>query len=287
MKRIKSTMLSMLTVCALLLMVACGAQSTDSSAPTESTTPAAQTANSSTDSTVTPDTQQQVELTISAAASLTDALNEIKTSYEGEPPNAKLNFNFGASGALQRQIEQGAPADVFISASASNMKALVEKSLVKDSKTLLENDLVLVVPAKDGVEIKALDDLKGDAIKKIAIGIPDSVPAGKYTKEALTNQQLWDELEPKLVQAKDVRQVLQYVATGNADAGFVYKTDALSTTDTSISLTVDSKLHSPITYPLGIVAATSHEEEARQFYDYLQTEPALQVLEKYGFRKAE
>ncbi|WP_025677002.1 molybdate ABC transporter substrate-binding protein [Paenibacillus massiliensis] len=286
-KRIKSTMFSMLTACALLLMVACGAQGTESSAPTESTTPAAQTANSSTDSTVTPDAQQQVELTISAAASLTDALNELKTSYEGEHPNAKLNFNFGASGALQRQIEQGAPADVFISASASNMKALIEKSLVKDSKTLLENDLVLVVPAKDGVEIKTLDDLKGDAIKKIAIGIPDSVPAGKYTKEALTNQQLWDELEPKLVQAKDVRQVLQYVATGNADAGFVYKTDALSTTDTSISLTVDSKLHSPITYPLGIVAATSHEEDARQFYDYLQTEPALQVLEKYGFRKAE
>lgn len=287
MKRIKSTMFSMLTACALLLMVACGAQSTESSAPTESTTLAAQTANSSSDSTVTPDAQQQVELTISAAASLTDALNELKTSYEGEHSNAKLNFNFGASGALQRQIEQGAPADVFISASASNMKALVEKSLVKDSKTLLENDLVLVVPAKDGVEIKTLDDLKGDAIKKIAIGIPDSVPAGKYTKEALTNQQLWDELEPKLVQAKDVRQVLQYVATGNADAGFVYKTDALSTTDTSISLTVDSKLHSPITYPLGIVAATSHEEDARQFYDYLQTEPALQVLEKYGFRKAE
>lgn len=286
MKRIKSTMLSLLTVCALILMVACGAQGSESSAPTESTTPAAQTANSNTDRTVTPDAQQ-VELTISAAASLTDALNEIKTSYEQEHPNAKLNFNFGASGALQRQIEQGAPADVFISASASNMKALVEKSLVKDSKTLLENDLVLVVPAKDGVEIKALDDLKGDAIKKIAIGIPDSVPAGKYTKETLTNQQLWDELEPKLVQAKDVRQVLQYVATGNADAGFVYKTDALSTTDTSISLTVDSKLHSQITYPLGMVAATSHEGEAREFYDYLQTEPALQVFEKYGFRKSE
>lgn len=286
MKRIKSTMLCLLTVCALLMMVACGAQGRESSAPTESATLAAQTTNSNTDSAVTPDVQQ-VELTISAAASLTDALIEIKTSYEQEHPNSKLNFNFGASGALQRQIEQGAPADVFISASASNMKALVEKSLVKDSKTLLENDLVLVVPAKDGVEIKALDDLKGDAIKKIAIGIPDSVPAGKYTKETLTNQKLWDELEPKLVQAKDVRQVLQYVATGNADAGFVYKTDALSTTDTNISLTVDSKLHSPITYPLGMVAATSHEGEARQFYDYLQTEPALQVLEKYGFRKAE
>ncbi|MEC0183656.1 molybdate ABC transporter substrate-binding protein [Paenibacillus peoriae] len=285
MRRIKSTIGSLVAIWALVVLVACGSQSAAPAAPVKSDAPAAQTTTENTAGTKAPD-QQQVELTISAAASLTDALNEIKTGYEQEHPNVKLNFNFGASGALQRQIEQGAPADVFISASTSSMKALEGKALVKKSSTLLANDLVLVVPAKDGVAIKKLDDLKGQDIKKVAIGIPDSVPAGKYAQEVLTNQKLWSELEPKLVQAKDVRQVLQYVATGNADAGFVYKTDALSTKDTSIALTVDSKLHSPITYPLGLVAATSHEEDASQFYDYLQTEPALQVMEKYGFRKA-
>ncbi|MEK5090008.1 molybdate ABC transporter substrate-binding protein [Paenibacillus sp. FSL M8-0228] len=286
MRRIKSTIGSLVAIWALVVLVACGSQSAAPAASVEPAATAAQTTTENTEGTKAPD-QQQVELTISAAASLTDALNEIKTGYEREHPNVKLNFNFGASGALQRQIEQGAPADVFISASTSSMKALEGKALVKKSSTLLANDLVLVVPAKDGVALKKLDDLKGQDIKTVAIGIPDSVPAGKYAQEALTNQKLWSELEPKLVQAKDVRQVLQYVATGNADAGFVYKTDALSTKDTRIALTVDSKLHSPITYPLGLVAATSHEEDARQFYDYLQTEPALQVMEKYGFRKAE
>lgn len=247
----------------ILMLAACGSQTTTKS-----------------------DQAESVELTISAAASLTDALNELKAVYEKQHTNVKLNFNYGASGALQQQIEQGAPADLFISASNSVLKSLEEKGFVKDGSPLLQNDLVVVVPTSGGADMKQLDDLKGDSIKKLAIGIPDSVPAGKYAQEALTNQKLWDGLQAKLVQAKDVRQVLQYVATGNADAGFVYKTDALSTNETKIAFTVDAALHSPITYPIGLVSSTSHEEEARQLYDYLKTESALKIMEKYGFKRA-
>lgn len=287
MKKFQSVVGSLLAVLLLSVLVACGSQDNTSTDQAASTNVASNQTQTETNKSASTENKEQVDLTISAAASLTDALNELKSGYEQDHPNVKLNFNYGASGALQRQIEQGAPADVFISASTSVLKSLEEQGLIKESSPLLENDLVVVVPAKDGATIGQLEDLKGDDIKKLAVGIPDSVPAGKYTQETLTNQNMWDELQNKVVQAKDVRQVLQYVATGNADAGFVYKTDALSTTDTTIAFTVDSKLHSPITYPIGLITATKHEEEARQFYDYLKTEPAIQLMEKYGFRKAE
>ncbi|MNJ31321.1 Molybdate-binding periplasmic protein precursor [compost metagenome] len=284
--KFQSVIGSLLAILLLSVLAACGSQDNASKDQAASKNLATNQTQSETNKNDSKENKEQVDLTISAAASLSDALNELKTGYEQDYPNVKLNFNFGASGALQRQIEQGAPADVFISASTSVLKSLEEQSLIKESSPLLENDLVVVVPAKDGATIGQLEDLKGDAIMKLAVGIPDSVPAGEYTQEVLNNQNMWDELQSKIVQAKDVRQVLQYVATGNADAGFVYKTDALSTNNTTIAFTVDSKLHSPITYPIGLIAVTKHEEEARQFYDYLKTEPAIQLMEKYGFRRA-
>ena len=228
---------------------------------------------------------QQVELTISAAASMTDALQEIQQAYEAEHANVKLNFNFGASGALQQQIEQGAPADLFLSAAVKNMKALEDKQLIDSSheKDLLANELVAVVNAKEPAQVSGMEDLKGTGLKKIAIGIPESVPAGNYAKEALTNAKLWDTLQSKLVQAKDVRQVLQYVETGNADAGFVYKTDALTSDQVNVAFTVDPSAYTPIVYPVGIVKATKHSKEAGDFYDYLQTDSALDIFKKYGF----
>jgi molybdate transport system substrate-binding protein len=272
----------------VVMLAACGSQTNTTTDQTTSKNQSNQVeTETNTNKTINnKDKSELIELTISAAASLTDALNELKKRYEQQYPNVNLNFNYGASGALQRQIEQGAPADLFISASDSVLKSLEEKGFVKDGIPLLQNELVVIVPASGGSDIKQLDDLKDDSIKKLAIGIPDSVPAGKYAQESLTNQKLWDGLQAKLVQAKDVRQVLQYVATGNADAGFVYKTDALSTNETKIAFTVDVALHSAITYPIGLVTSTSHEEEARQLYDYLKTEPAIKIMEKYGFRRA-
>lgn len=227
---------------------------------------------------------ERVALTISAAASLTDALTEIRKTYEGEHDGVKLSFNFGASGTLQQQIEQGAPADLFLSAAAKNMNALVDKKLIKDDAhtNLLTNSLVVVTP-KDGLAVASLADLSGDAFKQIAIGIPESVPAGSYAKEALTSAGLWDSLASKTVQGKDVRQVLQYVETGNVDAGFVYKTDALTSKSVAVALEVDPATYEPIEYPIGIVKATKHGKEAKVFYEYLQSKNATDVFAKYGF----
>ncbi|MEC0208663.1 molybdate ABC transporter substrate-binding protein [Paenibacillus ehimensis] len=227
----------------------------------------------------------KVELTVSAAASLTDALKEIQTAYESKNAGIKLNFNFGASGALQQQIEQGAPADVFLSAAAKNMKALVDKQLVDAAqhKNLLVNELVVVVPEGGRAQIGTVDDLAKPEVKHVAIGEPESVPAGGYAKEALTNAKQWDALQPKLVMAKDVRQVLTYVESGNAEAGFVYKTDALTSKKVKIAFNVDPKTYKPVEYPAGIVKATKHAKEAEAFYTYLQSKEAADVFAKYGF----
>ncbi|OZB96637.1 molybdate ABC transporter substrate-binding protein [Paenibacillus sp. XY044] len=268
-----------LILAALVLMLAgCGSNS-GSSTDTKSAD-SGQVAETSKD-----ETAQQVELTVSAAASMTDALQEIQKAYEVEHANVKLNFNFGASGALQQQIEQGAPADLFLSAAVKNMKALEDKQLIDSAheKDLLANELVAVVNAKEPAQVSGMEDLKGDSLKKIAIGIPESVPAGNYAKEALTNAKLWDTLQSKLVQAKDVRQVLQYVETGNADAGFVYKTDALTSDQVKVAFTVDQAAYTPVVYPIGIIKATKHSQEAVDFYEYLQTDAAMDIFKKYGF----
>ncbi|EGG36684.1 molybdate ABC transporter substrate-binding protein [Paenibacillus sp. HGF5] len=236
-------------------------------------------------STPTSAAAKTVELTVSAAASMTDALKEIQEDYKTKNPNITLNFNFGASGALQQQIEQGAPADLFLSAAAKNMEVLVDKQLIdaNQQKNVLNNELVAVVSADGEVPVASFADLSKSEIKNIAIGIPESVPAGSYAKEALTKTNLWDSLQSKIVQGKDVRQVLQYVATGNADVGFVYKTDALTSDKVKIAFAVDPATYTPVEYPIGIVKATKHRKEAEDFYTYLQTQEALDVFVKYGF----
>jgi molybdate transport system substrate-binding protein len=170
----------------------------------------------------------QLEITISAAISLKDALEKIKDDYGRKEPGVKITYNLGSSGNLQKQIEEGAPADLFISAGVSQMDQLAEKGLIDDSSrmTLLSNELVLITP-ENGPDIKDFSDLAGSAVKKIALGLPETVPAGKYARETLTNLKLWERLQPKLVTANNVRQVLTYVETGNVDAGFVYRSDAL------------------------------------------------------------
>ncbi|WNR46208.1 molybdate ABC transporter substrate-binding protein [Paenibacillus roseipurpureus] len=228
---------------------------------------------------------EKIELTISAAASLTDALKEIQTNYENKNKSIKINFNFGASGALQQQIEQGAPADLFFSAATKNMKALVDKQLIDSAqqKNLLVNELVAVVPADGKVSVQKAEDLNNDAIKHLAVGEPQTVPAGSYAKEALTNVKLWDTLQAKIVQGKDVRQVLTYVESGNAEAGFVYKTDALTSKSVKVAFSVDPKTYTPIQYPAGIVKATKHSKETLDFFTYLQSKDAQDVFVKYGF----
>lgn len=279
-KRVKASSMLLLLGIAIAVFTGC-AEKKDQSAATAGTQSQAPAATAQT--TQTP--AEKAELTISAAASLTDALKEIQTAYEGKNKNIKLNFNFGASGALQQQIEQGAPSDVFLSAATKNMKALVDKQLIDSAqqKNLLINELVVVVPADGKASVQKVEDLSGADIKHLAVGEPQTVPAGTYAKEALTNAKLWDSLQSKLVQGKDVRQVLTYVESGNAEAGFVYKTDALTSKKVKVAFSADPKTYTPIEYPVGIVKATKHSKEAADFYAYLQTKEALDVFVKYGF----
>lgn len=231
----------------------------------------------------------KVQLIVSAAASLTESLEEIKPIYETAHPNITLAFNFGASGTLQKQIEQGAKADLFLSAGAKQMKALVEGKFIDPATqmNLLLNELVVVVPADGGQPIASLEDLKGAAFKKLAVGTPESVPAGNYAKEALEKAGLWDALQSKIVFTKDVKQVLNYVETGNTEAGFVYKTDALASTKAKIAFTVDKSSHSPITYPIGIIQATEHRPQVEALYSYLTSKEAVDIFVKHGFLAAE
>ncbi|MFC5402594.1 molybdate ABC transporter substrate-binding protein [Cohnella soli] len=226
---------------------------------------------------------KKTELLVSAAASLKDSLDAIEKQYEKTHPDIDLTFNYGSSGTLQKQIEQGAPADLFFSAGKKQMEALVDQDLIKEQKTLLENDLVMVVPANSKLRFSTVKELTGKDIKKIAIGQPESVPAGQYAKETLEARKVWDPLKDKLVYAKDVRQVLTYVETGNVEAGFVYKTDALISKKAKVALKISPTVHAPIVYPAGVVSESKHLQEAQAFYAYLQTADAGAVFQKYGF----
>ncbi|MED4959273.1 molybdate ABC transporter substrate-binding protein [Paenibacillus macerans] len=266
-----------------LMLVISGCGSTANNAASANKDTAAQAEASGANSTAS----SKVELLVSAAASLTESMDELKTIYEAAHNDVNLTFNYGASGTLQQQIEQGAPADLFLSAGKKQMDALLDKGLIdaKLSANLLTNDLVLIVPENATVQINALEDL-GQA-GNIAIGTPESVPAGKYAQQTLTYYKLWDSLQPKLVMTKDVKQVLSYVETGNADAGFVYKTDAAVSAKVKIALTADPASHDPIEYPAGVLTGSQHPDEAKAFYEFLQSAEAMEVFKKYGFNPAE
>lgn len=225
----------------------------------------------------------EVELTVSAAASLQDALTEINPSFEKENPNVKITYNFGASGSLQQQISQGAPVDLFFSAAEDKFDQLVEEGLIEKEQgvDLLGNEIVLVVPKNADNEISHFEDL-GKA-NKISIGTPESVPAGEYAKETLEHLNVWKDVESKVVYAKDVRQVLTYVETNNVDAGVVYKTDAQGSSKIKVVTTADENTHAPIIYPVGVIKNSSHPDEAKLFYEYLQNEDSKKTFEKYGF----
>lgn len=227
---------------------------------------------------------EPVNLTISAAASLQDASAELKTLYEKQHSNVTLTFNLAASGTLQKQIEEGAPSDLFISAGKTQVDTLQQKGLLIDStrKDLLGNELVLI-GGKDS-KLTAFNDLNTTSVGKISIGTPETVPAGKYAKDVLTKLGLWDQLQSKMVLAKDVRQVLTYVETGNVDAGLVYRTDAITSNNIKIIAAAPAGSSEPIVYPMAIVKSTKYQKEAEAFEAFLTSDDAVKVFEKYGFK---
>lgn len=235
----------------------------------------------------TPKAQEQtggaVNLTIAAAASLQDALNELADTYSTQKPDVTIAYNFASSGTLQKQIEEGAPVDLFLSAGQKQMDAVAEKGLIDATtrKDILGNDLVLIVP--DTSKITKFEELTGTGITQISIGTPETVPAGKYAKETLVSLNLWDKLEPKLVQAKDVRTVLTYVESGNVDAGLVYKSDAMAGKNIKVVASAPADSHQPIVYPMAVIKSTKYPEQAKAFADFLTSQEAAAIFEKYGF----
>lgn len=229
------------------------------------------------------DSTKKVELTISAAASLKEAMADIEPLFKNKYSNITLTFNYGSSGSLQEQIEQGAPADLFISAGQKQMTALVDGGFILDgsNKNLVQNSLVLVGPSD--TTITSLNEINSDSVTHIAMGEPDSVPAGKYAKEVLTNSNLLTQIESKLVYAKDVKEVLSWATSGNADVGFVYLSDAISSNSAKIIETIDESLHSPITYPVGVIKESKNIDAAKDFENFLFSDEAAKIFEKYGY----
>jgi molybdate transport system substrate-binding protein len=228
--------------------------------------------------------QANANLLISAAASLKDALEEIKPLYQRHKFNINVSYNFGASGALQQQIENGARADIFVSAAQKQMNILESNNLIiKDTRrNLLTNRLVLIVP-KNSSGITDFTQLIDPKVKKIAIGEPRSVPVGEYAAEVFNKLGIFQQIKPKLVLANNVRQVVSAVASGNADAGVVYATDAKISNQIKLVATAAENLHSKIIYPIAVLKNSKNVAAAREYVQFLSSTSAKTIFDKYGF----
>jgi molybdate transport system substrate-binding protein len=224
------------------------------------------------------------ELNVFAAASLTDALEEIQAAYE-KASGDTLNLNLGASSVLARQIQEGAPADLFLSADEQKMDLLEKNGLLLPGtrRSVLSNALVIVVPADSGLRISSPRDLAGPGVRALALAEPQSVPAGLYAREHLQKLKLWDKLAGKVVPTENVRAALAAVESGNVDAGIVYKTDAGISKKVRIAYEVPRTQGPEISYPFAVLAETKRPAAARRFLAWLESKPALAVFRKHGF----
>lgn len=224
------------------------------------------------------------ELTVLAAASMTDAMQEIGEAYQKTHENIEITYQFDSSGTLKTQIEEGAPADIFISAATKQMDELVQGELVEEDSVFpwLENKVVLIVPkdSEDGPD--SFEDAAEEEVSMIAIGNED-VPVGQYTQTIYQNLGLWENIQAKANLASNVRQVLDWVATGNAPCGVVYATDAQIEKNVKVVCEAPKGSCDPVIYPAGMVSASKEKEASAEFLEYLKTEEVSEILEAYGF----
>ena len=222
------------------------------------------------------------ELTVFAAASLTDALKEIAAAYQ-QKSGDKIYFNFGASSTLARQIEEGAPADIFFSADNQKMDRLGRAGLIQASSRieLLSNSLVVVVSPATSLHINSADDLK--QVKSLALADPQIVPAGIYAKKYLEVAGLWSSLKPRVIPTENVRATLSAVESGNVDAGIVYKTDAMISRKVRVAYAIPAELGPKIVYPIALTKEARNKFPAAKFLDELKSEKSAEVFRKYGF----
>jgi len=229
----------------------------------------------------------QKTLTVAAATSLTDAFKAIKTSYEAQHSGVTVNLSFAASGLVQKQIEQGAPLDVFASAAERQMDALEEQNLLVQGsrKTFAQNELVVVAIAQQTPWLTQLSDLGDRRLKRLAIGNPTTVPAGEYAQAALETANLYTQLkqQQKLVLGENVRQVLAYVEQGNVDAAIIYATDAATSQKVQVVSKIPADSQLPIRYPIAVVKQSQSQQQAQDFINFVTSSQGQQILQKYGF----
>jgi molybdate transport system substrate-binding protein len=228
--------------------------------------------------------EQPVEIIISAAASLTDAMNEAIEAYKKTAPSVTVTPVYGSSGSLQQQIEQGAPSDIFFSAAPRQMNELENKNLLIPGtrRDVLENKIVLIVPPGKE-DIASFNDAAGKGITQIALGETASVPVGQYAEQVFTSLGILDAVKAKAVYAKDVRQVLTYVEQGEVDAGVVYATDAAISTGVRVAASAPEGSHARVIYPAALVNTGLQPETARAFLDWLSSAEGAAIFTTYGF----
>ena len=231
--------------------------------------------------------EQPTIITVSAASTLTEAFTDIAREFETAHPGTKVELNLASSGTLRAQIESEAPVDVFASASQDHMDILSEKGMIEETsrKNFATNTLVMVVSEKNGSETpKTLEGLNAGSIEKIAMGNPETSPAGKYAKQALVDAGLWEEVKDKIIFAETVKQVLTYVETGEVDAGFVFITDAESGQKDLYEIACTVPVSEPISYPIAVVKASENKEKSQEFVDFVTGTRGQEILAEYGFK---
>ena len=284
----------------MAVMMAAGMMAGCSSKPQETTaatTEAETTAEETTAAETEAESKEEAKadlgeqsILVAAAASLKNAYeDELIPIFEEQYPGVTVEGTYDSSGKLQTQIKEGLEADVFMSAATKQMKALDEEGMIASDTivNLLENKIVLIVPTGSDSKMDSFEKI-GDAAS-IALGDPESVPAGQYAKEALANLNVWDSIQDKVSFGTNVTEVLNQVAAASADAGIVYATDAASKADqvTVVAEAPEGSLEKKVIYPVAVVKATAHEDAAKAFVDFLQTPEAIAVFESYGFVAAE
>ena len=229
---------------------------------------------------------QAGEVTVSAASSLTNVFQDIARSYETEYVDARVMLNFGGSAGLLQQIAKGAPVDVFASADQETMDiAAMQNLLAADTRQdFARNTLVLIVPSDSPIRLGQLADLQQSSVERVAMGNPASVPAGRYSRQALTAANLWDNLQDKVINTQSVRQSMDYVARGEVAAALVYATDARLMKD-KVKLAFTVPLEADISYPIAQVRDSANSDEAKRFITYLQSPVGQDILARHGFLK--
>ena len=225
------------------------------------------------------------QITISASATFQDVMETIKPLYQEKYPEKEITYNFGASGSLQRQIEQGAPVDVFMVADAEKMDSLEEQGLIisETRQDILKNKIALVTASDNNLELTNFNDITQESINLVGLGEAKTVAAGRYTQEILDSLNIADEVYAKAVYGKDVRQIVNYVATGNVEVGIVFQTDAKNTNNIKTITTAPKESHSPIICPIAVIKDSQNTETGKEFIEFLTSNQAQAVFENYGF----